>query len=1048
MFKQAHSTNLLIEMVERVDDDKFLDRKLEQECDSLNEKIDTRSLILKAIDIFGKQKVSQDARIIEITGEKQPQSIPNIVKNQKYSIITFIPIVLFDQFRYFFNLFFLLITLSQFIEPLKVGFLFSYVAPLVFVLTLTLIKEAYDDFKRFLRDREANSQLYSKILQNDVVSIKSSQLRVGDVIEVHANQRVPADCVLLRTSEKTGTVFIRTDQLDGETDWKLRSALKLTQLGQFFGSTLIVEAPKLDIYDFKGRIKIEEDKESVSIDNTLWANTYVAAGKVTCVVIYTGRECRSSMNQRKSRFKMGRLDKELNFLSKVLFGFMCILAGGILILTPDNDVFINLLQFFRYVLLLSSIIPISLRVNLDFSKLVFSMKINSDKDIAGAMARNSQIPEELGRVHYILSDKTGTLTQNCMTFKKLALESNTYTTKDLNVVNKILKRQFSANPVPLHDIITGKTKRNSRRNKDVVLRDLIQCLSLCHNVTPIIEDGIRSFQASSPDEIALVQISEQMGIQLISRNAEQMVIQTPNKVENFKIVYEFPFSSERKRMGIIVQSDSIDGYFFYLKGADQIIKNKVPEVQRGFLMDEAEMLSREGLRTLVMTQKYITSEEFKKWQVEYEEAKSSMDDREIKVNHALEQLEQGMEFLGISGVEDLLQEDINHCIDQLRNAGIKIWMLTGDKVETAQCIAISAGLKTPQQEMFTIKEADSLNLQNLLNQFSAKHNSILVIDGVSLSLAFNDHFDQFMYVTSRAPCVICCRCSPTQKAQVVEAIKKNTNQVTLAIGDGGNDVSMIQAADVGIGIVGKEGKQAALASDFSIMKFKDLSTLLLWHGRLAYKRSSVMAQFVMHRGLVISVIQAIFSFLFYGIAIPIYNGYLMLGYATVFTVLPVFSLIFDEDITKNKALEFAELYKSLQKGREVTTKTFLIWLWKSIYQGTVIMALSFLCFQNTFLQLVTVTFTALIVIELLNVITELKTFKFITLVSQFISISLYLCCIYFMRDVINLSEITVNFVMNVGLLVLASWLPLHLVEKAIHKYYPSEADKIMEKINH
>ena len=151
-----------------------------------------------------------------------------------------------------------------------------------------------------------------------------------------------------------------------------------------------------------------------------------------------------------------------------------------------------------------------------------------------------------------------------------------------------------------------------------------------------------------------------------------------------------------------------------------------------------------------------------------------------------------------------------------------------------------------------------------------------------------------------------------------------------------------------------------------------MSTLLLWHGRLAYKRSSVMAQFVMHRGLVISIIQTIFCLVFYSIAIPIYNGYLMLGYATIFTVLPVFSLIFDEDISKEKALEFAELYKSLQSGREVTTKTFLIWIWKSIYQGSVIMTFSFLFFQNGFLQLVTVTFTSLILIELLNVLTELK----------------------------------------------------------------------------
>ena len=144
-------------------------------------------------------------------------------------------------------------------------------------------------------------------------------------------------------------------------------------------------------------------------------------------------------------------------------------------------------------------------------------------------------------------------------------------------------------------------------------------------------------------------------------------------------------------------------------------------------------------------------------------------------------------------------------------------------------------------------------------------------------------------------------------------------------------MGMIQCADVGVGIEGKEGKQAALASDFSLARFRDLAPLLLWHGRLAYTRCSVMSQFVMHRGLVISVIQFIFSIVFYQVAIPIYNGWLMLGYATLFTTLPVFCLIFDEDVTREKAIQYPELYKTLLKGRQITTKTFLIWIVKSLY---------------------------------------------------------------------------------------------------------------------
>jgi len=152
-----------------------------------------------------------------------------------------------------------------------------------------------------------------------------------------------------------------------------------------------------------------------------------------------------------------------------------------------------------------------------------------------------------------------------------------------------------------------------------------------------------------------------------------------------------------------------------------------------------------------------------------------------------------------------------------------------------------------------------------------------------------------------------------------------------AIGDGGNDVGMILEADIGIGIEGKEGMQAALCSDFSITEFSHLRKLVLWHGRLSYRRSAILSQFVFHRGLIISVIQATFIILFYFVAIPIYNGFLMLGYATVYTALPVFSLVFDTDANVQSVMDFPALYKTLQKGRSLNFKTFGVWVWKSVF---------------------------------------------------------------------------------------------------------------------
>ena len=140
------------------------------------------------------------------------------------------PVVLYNQFKFFFNLFFLLVALSQIIEALRVGFMISFVAPLVFVVAVTMIKEAYDDYKRILRDREINETKYERIdmTKGLITDTTSQSLRVGDLIKVRANERAPADMVIMYTTEKTGTFFIRTDQLDGETDWKLCQPLHLT----------------------------------------------------------------------------------------------------------------------------------------------------------------------------------------------------------------------------------------------------------------------------------------------------------------------------------------------------------------------------------------------------------------------------------------------------------------------------------------------------------------------------------------------------------------------------------------------------------------------------------------------------------------------------------------------------------------------------------------------------------------------------------------------------------------------------------------------------
>jgi phospholipid-translocating ATPase len=265
-----------------------------------------------------------------------------------------------------------------------------------------------------------------------------------------------------------------------------------------------------------------------------------------------------------------------------------------------------------------------------------------------------------------------------------------------------------------------------------------------------------------------------------------------------------------------------------------------------------------------------------------------------------------------------------------------------------------------------------------------------------------------------------------------------------SVGDGGNDVAMIQESNVGIGIVGKEGMQASLAADFSITQFSHLRELILWHGRLSYKRTAALAQFVIHRGLIISVIQAVFSIVFYFVAIPIYNGYLMLGYATAYTSLPVFSLVFDTDVDKDSVLNFPPLYKTLQKGRSLSFKTFLIWVWKSLYQGSVILLFSIKFFNDSFANIVTITFSALIIIELLNVYTEINRFNAKMFACLFCTALLYFISIWLFRNYFDLGYVNILFCVKIICIVAIAWLPLHLLKKIIELCDPSEHQKLNE----
>ncbi|XP_016419164.1 probable phospholipid-transporting ATPase IIB [Sinocyclocheilus rhinocerous] len=949
--------------------------------------------------------------------EKYPK---NAIKNQKYNIVTFVPGVLYQQFKFFLNLYFLVVACSQFVPSLKIGYLYTYWAPLGFVLAVTMVREAVDEVRRCRRDKEMNSQLYSKLTVRGKVQVKSSDIQVGDLIIVEKNQRIPADMIFLRTSEKNGSCFIRTDQLDGETDWKLRITVACTQrlpaLGDLFSVSAYVYAqkPQLDIHSFEGNFTREDCDppihESLSIENTLWASTVVASGTVIGVVIYTGKEMRSVLNTSQSKNKVGLLDLELNRLTKALFLAQVVLSVVMVALQGFLGPWFR--NLFRFVVLFSYIIPISLRVNLDMGKSAYGWMIMKDENIPGTVVRTSTIPEELGRLIYLLTDKTGTLTQNEMVFKRLHLGTVSYGMDTMDEIQSHIIQSYAqvssvqSNGNSASSTPSCKSQPSApkvRKSVSSRIHEAVKAIALCHNVTPVYEsrvngasaepesteadqdfsDDNRTYQASSPDDVALVRWTESVGLTLVNRDLTSLQLKTPaGHILTYYILQIFPFTSESKRMGIIVRCGN---------------------------------MAREGLRTLVVAKKSLTEEQYQDFEDVDGSGGSGGESGErdghigrllmvhgrnsYKRSAALGQfvmhrgmiistmqavfssifyfasvpLYQGFLMVGYATIytmfpvfslvldQDVKPEmallypelykdltktvDVRPTLELLRNAGIKIWMLTGDKLETATCIAKSSHLVSRNQDIHVFKPVSNRGEAHLeLNAFRRKHDCALVISGDSLEVCLRYYEHEFVELACQCPSVVCCRCSPTQKAQIVRLLQQNTDNRTCAIGDGGNDVSMIQAADCGIGIEGK--------------------------------------------------------------------------------------------------------------GRSLSFKTFLIWVLISVYQGGILMYGALVLFDQEFVHVVAISFTALILTELLMVALTVRTWHWLMVVAELISLGCYLASLAFLNEYFGIGRVTLGafldlsfittwvFLWKVCVITLVSCLPLYIIKYLKRKFSPPSYSKL------
>ncbi|KAK4798453.1 hypothetical protein SAY86_030779 [Trapa natans] len=649
---------------------------------------------------------------------------------------------------------------------------------------------------------------------------------------------------------------------------------------------------------------------------------------------------------------------------------------------PERVPLAALFHFMTGLMLYGYLIPISLYVSIEIVKVLQSIFINQDLDMyhaetdRPARARTSNLNEELGQIDTILSDKTGTLTCNSMEFIKCSIAGVAFGRGETEVERAIAGRNKDSGAesgeilidLSGHGQDVVDTHLSSRRNvkgfnfederiingqwvnepnRDIIQK-FFQVLAICHTVIPEVnkQTGEIYYEAESPDESAFVIAARELGFVFFERKQTSISLSEldfengATMDRNYELLHTLEFSSSRKRMSVIVKSE--EGRLLLLsKGADSVMLERLSKDGRSFLAetrDHINKYSEAGLRTLVIAYRELGEDEYRMWEDEFLKAKALVSaERDALIEAAAEKIEKDLNLLGATAVEDKLQKGVPECIEKLEEAGIKIWVLTGDKMETAvnigyACKLLRQGMRliiitldSPDENHETDGDKEDVikdsyehvrnQIQNGISQILSSKESAatfgLIIDGKSLNFALKKELeDSFLNLAVRCASVICCRSSPKQKALVTRLVKVKTGKTTLSIGDGANDVSMLQEADIGVGISGVEGMQAVMASDFSIAQFRFLQRLLLVHGHWCYRRIAMMICYFFYKnitfGFTLFWFEAYASFS----GQPAYNDWYMSFYNVFFTSLPVIALgVFDQDVSARLCLKNPLLYQ-------------------------------------------------------------------------------------------------------------------------------------------
>lgn len=692
--------------------------------------------------------------------------------------------------------------------------------------------------------------------------------------------------------------------------------------------------------------------------NTAW---------ILAVVVYAGDDTKTRLNADRAKLKLSNMQANLNNCIRVLLVVLfaiCFYATIMAFTVGDHEEGQHeaagnpAIRFFMFCITFYHVVPISLYLIYEMLKIVLAFQLNQDVQMKDpdtgqlALARTADVMEEMGQVDFLFSDKTGTLTRNEMVFARCHVGGRDF-------------GDFRSKPA-----MEGCEPDGIKEAKRILsvgssqlweqALNLFTSLAVCHSVQVARMDSQQAavkgqpalgFTGTSPDEVALVEVASQVGVTFVSRTrqrggvATELLVHGPGSLRRkFFMLQELAFSSDRKRMSVLVRHE--DTIVCITKGADSVMEPLLSEPFPEACAKDLALFSSQGLRTLVVGMREVPNDEFEAWNAQYNAARNIIDGtKQQELDRLAASIEQGLELLGVTAVEDRLQEGVPETIQLVKDMGIHVWVLTGDKTETAVDVARSCQLFTDNTHLAEVLRAQSVeHAQEMLlkarAELQGKADGGLIVDGQTLIFGLSSpDCRKIIYelgVVSRS--CICSRLSPMQKLELVKLVRsQNKRNITMAIGDGANDVPMINGAHVGIAVRGKEGTQSVQASDIAISQFRFLIPLLLCHGRRAYRRVAMFLCYYLYKNVAVLMFDLVWMHqdgFRARISIP---EYLSIWYNVFFSAWHIlFAIGFDVDVPDKVAISQPQLYKEAGPERRLfNVRVFVKWMLFGVLHGCV-----------------------------------------------------------------------------------------------------------------